>query len=378
MAMRRSGMASLRLHPGRAPHWLVKRMIPMAGSLCEFVVNEYSTQELLNRLADPVWFQALSNVLGYDWDSSGSTTVTCGVLRSILTLERHGVTAAGGKGLISRKTPDQLRALEDYGLDGAALAETSKVVAKVDNAAIQDGYHLYHHVFFVDDKEKWTVVQQGIDYEKGDARRYHWTSEEVDSFIEEPHTGIISGEINPATLNLTSKESEECRKTTVDIVKEEPTRLKRMYENLRPYGQSSLEEWVDGTGHTEELPYYKVLPQRMNWNAVRKAYEMQPVKFEDVLFLDGIGPGTIRALSLISEMIYGSAPSWSDPVRMTFALGGKDGVPFPVPREEYDEAIQFMKTALDEAKIGKKDKVYGLKRLGKFAPPILVGDGSAS
>ena len=353
-------------------------MIPMAGSLCEFVVNEYSTQELLNRLADPVWFQALSNVLGYDWDSSGSTTVTCGVLRSILTLERHGVTAAGGKGLISRKTPDQLRALEDYGLDGAALAETSKVVAKVDNAAIQDGYHLYHHVFFVDDKEKWTVVQQGIDYEKGDARRYHWTSEEVDSFIEEPHTGIISGEINPATLNLTSKESEECRKTTVDIVKEEPTRLKRMYENLRPYGQSSLEEWVDGTGHTEELPYYKVLPQRMNWNAVRKAYEMQPVKFEDVLFLDGIGPGTIRALSLISEMIYGSAPSWSDPVRMTFALGGKDGVPFPVPREEYDEAIQFMKTALDEAKIGKKDKVYGLKRLGKFAPPILVGDGSAS
>ena len=251
-------------------------------------------------------------------------------------------------------------------------------MAKVDNAAIQDGYHLYHHVFFVDDKEKWTVVQQGIDYEKGDARRYHWTSEEVDSFIEEPHTGIISGEVNLATLDLTSKESEDCRKTTVDIVKEEPTRLKRMYENLRPYGQSSLEEWVDGTGHTEELPSYKVLPQRMNWNAVRKAYEMQPVKFEDVLFLDGIGPGTIRALSLISEMIYGSAPSWSDPVRMTFALGGKDGVPFPVPREEYDEAIQFMKTALNEAKIGKKDKIYGLKRLRRFAPPILVGDSSAS
>ena len=160
--MKRAGVADLKLHPGRAPHWLVKRMIPMASALCECIVDEFGTSELLRRLADPVWFQALSNVLGYDWDSSGSTTVTCGVLKSALDFETHGMVGIGGKGLASKRVPEQLRALEDYGLDGAGLVDISKAVAKVDNAGVQDGYQLYHHLFFVDAQENWTVVQQGL------------------------------------------------------------------------------------------------------------------------------------------------------------------------------------------------------------------------
>lgn len=372
--MKRTGVADLKLHPGKAPHWLVKRMIPMAGALCEVIVDEFGTIELLRRISDPVWFQALSNVLGYDWDSSGSTTVTCGVLRSALSFERHNIMAAGGKGLASMKTPEQLLVLHDYGLDGARLAELSKSVAKVDNAAVQDGYSLYQHVFFVDSDEQWAVVQQGMNSKSNDARRYHWLCEDVTSFIEEPHSGMISGLVQESTLDLTAKESEECRKTTLDIVKEEPVRLRRLYEDLKSYGQSNLIPWLEGMTEVS-LPAYKVIPNRMDWNAVRRAYMMQPSNYEELLFMDGIGPATIRGLSLISEMIYGSAPSWSDPVRMTFAFGGKDGVPFPVPRKNYDEAIEFMEQAINEAKMGRREKVLGLRRLREFSPPILRSAG---
>jgi hypothetical protein len=372
--MKRAGVADLKLHPGKAPHWLVKRMMPMASALCKFIVDEFGTQELLKRLADPVYFQALANVLGYDWDSSGSTTVTCGVLKAVLSLEEHGVIGAGGKGLASLRTPDQLRALEDYGLDGAGLGDISRAVAKVDNAAVQDGYTLYQHLFFVDVDENWTVVQQGMDSRSGDARRYHWTSEMLDSMIEEPHSGMISGEVKKTTLDLTAKESEECRHTSVDIAKESPTRIRRMFEDIKTYGASTLIPWLEGDGQAKELPSYKVVPSRMDWNAVRRAYEAQPSDYEGLLFMNGIGPATVRGLSLISEMIYGSPPSWSDPVRMTFAFGGKDGVPFPVPRKSYDEAIVFMENAIAEAKLGRKDKVVGLRRLRQFAPPVLTSE----
>jgi hypothetical protein len=376
--MKRAGVADLKLHPGKAPHWLVKRMMPMASALCEFIVDEFGTLELLRRLSDPVYFQALSNVLGYDWDSSGSTTVTCGVLKSVLSWERHGMVGIGGKGLASRKVPDQLRALEDFGLDGYGLAEISKAVAKVDNAAVQDGYQLYQHVFFVDPEENWTVVQQGMDNNSNDARRYHWISEEVDSFIEEPHAGMISGQVKKATLDLTSKESDACRKTTLDVVKENPRKVRRLFDDMKAYGESTLIPWIEGDGPEVSMPSYKVIPNRMDWNAVRKAYEVQPSGYEDMLFIDGMGPATVRGLSLISEMIYGSAPSWSDPVRMTFAFGGKDGVPYPVPRQDYDEAIKFMEQALNDAKLGRRDRVVALRKLREFAPPVLhaVSQGS--
>ncbi len=370
--MKRAGVADLKLHPGKAPHWLVKRMMPMASAICEFITNEHGTQELLQRLSDPVYFQALSNVLGYDWDSSGSTTVTCGVLKSVLNWEKHNMVGVGGKGLASRRVPEQLRALEDFGLDGFGLGEISKAVAKVDNAAVQDGYQLYQHVFFVDSEENWTVVQQGMDNRSNDARRYHWTSREVESFIEEPHTGVISGLVKRTTLDLTAKKSDGCRRTTLDIIREEPRRVRRLFEDIRAYGESNLITWIENNGHVIELPSYKVIPRRMDWNAVRKAYDVQPTGYEEFLFIDGMGPATVRGLSLIAEMIYGSEPSWADPVRMTFAVGGKDGVPFPIDRKAYDEAISFMETALNDAKMGRREKVLGLRRLRRFAPPLLV------
>lgn len=368
--MKRSGVADLKLHPGKAPHWLVKRMIPMADALCKVIVDEYGTAELLTRLADPVWFQALSNVLGYDWDSSGSTTVTCGVLKSALSFGTHNMVGIGGKGLASKKVPDQLRALEDYGLDGASLVDISKAVAKVDNAGVQDGYQLYQHLFFVDAEENWTVVQQGMDFKSNDARRYHWTAEETTSFIDEPHTGLISGVVKDSTLDMTSKLSHECRKVSMDIIKEDPARVRRYFEDVKAYGKTTLIPWVEDE-QDGVLPSYKVVPSRMEWNAVRRVYESPPDDYEGLLLTDGFGPATIRGLSLISEMIFGTAPSWSDPVRMCFAFGGKDGVPFPVPRRDYDRAIEFMEETINEAKMGRKDKILGLERLRKFAPPIL-------
>ncbi|NHI84288.1 MAG: DUF763 domain-containing protein [Candidatus Thorarchaeota archaeon] len=370
-SMKRAGVADLKLHQGRAPHWLVKRMIPMVGAICEFIVDEYGTTELLTRLSDPIYFQALSNALGYDWDSSGSTTVTCGVLKTALTWNRHNMVAVGGKGLAFRKVPEKLRALEDYGLDGTGLGEISRAVAKVDNAAVQDGYQLYQHVFFVDAGENWTVVQQGMDSKTGDARRYHWTSKDIDSFIEEPHSGMISGQIKKTTLDLTARSSEECRDTTLDVVKEEPRRVRRLFEDIKAYGESTLLPWLENDGQTFEIPSYKVIPKRMDWNAVRKAYENQPQDYEEFLFIDGMGPATVKGLSLVSELIFGSEPSWSDPVRLTFAFGGKDGVPFPVPRKAYDQAITFMEEAVNEAKMGRREKVKSLRQLRKFAPPVL-------
>jgi hypothetical protein len=369
--MKRAGVADLKLHPGKAPHWLVKRMIPMASAISEFIVDEYGTTELLTRLADPVYFQALANALGYDWDSSGSTTVTCGVLRSALNWEKHSMVAVGGKGLASRRVPEKLKMLEDFGLDGTGLGDISKAVAKVDNAAIQDGYQLYQHVFFVDAEENWTVVQQGMDNKSNDARRYHWTSKDVESYIEEPHSGMISGQVKKSTLDLTAKESEKCRKTTLDVVREEPRRIRRLIEDIRAYGEATLLPWIEDDGLLLQLPSYKVVPRRMDWNAVRAAYQTQPEDYEGLLFIDGMGPATIRGLSLVSELIFGSTPSWSDPVRMTFAFGGKDGVPFPVPRKAYDQAIAFMEEAVNEAKMGRREKVMCLKRLADFAPPIL-------
>lgn len=369
--MKRSGVADLKLHPGKAPHWLIKRMMPMASAVCEFIVDEYGTLELLKRLSDPVYFQALSNALGYDWDSSGSTTVTCGVLKSVLSFEKHNMIAVGGKGRASLKTPQQLLALHDFGMDGANLADSSRIIAKVDNAAVQDGYQLYQHVFFVDIEENWTVVQQGMNDGTDDARRYHWSSEKVKDFIEEPHTGMISGEIGNTTLDMTAKVSDDCRKTSVDVAQEEPLRVRRHFDNLKPYGETTLLPWLEEGGNVIELPAYKVIPRRMDWRAVRKAYETQPRDYEELIRINGIGPATVRGLALISEMIYGSPPSWSDPVRMTFAFGGKDGVPFPVPRKAYDDAIRFMETALEESRLGRPDKIRALKRLKKYAPPFV-------
>jgi hypothetical protein len=381
--MQRSGVADLRLHPGRAPSWLLDRMKRMADALFAVMVDEHGSAECLRRLGDPLWFQALSNVLGYDWDSSGSTTVTCGVLRSVLQSARHGLAAVGGKGARSRRVPDELQALGhelDFGEKlTQSLVYASRMTAKVDSAALQDGHQLYHHTFFVDTEEgRWTVVQQGMNGETGTSRRYHWISEGLADFIEEPHSGMVGQRRPDFVLDMTARASRGCRKTSVALACEEsPTRLRRLfYDHKSSYGEMTLLEWSKSSALTQ--PHFRagaaissplrLFPDHMDWDAVRRVYDVQPSGFEELLAVRGVGPATIRGLALLSDMCYGDTPSWEDPVRMTFAFGGKDGVPFPVNRKSYDEAISFLTDAIDRAKFDQKTKLDAFRRLRYCLP----------
>lgn len=381
--MQRSGVADLRLHPGRAPGWLLDRMKRMADALFVVMVDEHGPAECLRHLGDPLWFQALSNVLGYDWDSSGSTTVTCGVLRSVLQSTRHGLAATGGKGARSRRVPKDLQLLSDQLGFGEELTQSliyaSRMTAKVDSAALQDGHQLYHHTFFVDTKEgKWTVVQQGMNGETGTSRRYHWVSEGLAEFIEEPHSGIIGQRRCDFVLDMTARASRGCRKTSVALASEEsPNRLRTLFYDYRPSRQEiTLLKWSDTSAVPQArlraraacAPPLRLFPERMDWDAVRRVYDVQPHNFEELLAVRGVGPATIRGLALLSDMCYGEAPSWEDPVRMTFAFGGKDGVPFPVNRKAYDEAIAFLDDAIDRAKLDQKAKLDAFRRLRHCLP----------
>lgn len=376
--MKRAGVADLHLHPGRAPRWLLKRMAAMADILFKVMVDEHGPFECLQRLGDPLWFQALSNVLGFDWDSSGTTTVLCGVLHSVLRSERHGLIAVGGKGARSRQVPSKLTALaEELDLSehrGKELVHASKMTAKVDSAALQDGYDLYHHMFFLEpEKGAWTVVQQGMDPDSRTSRRYHWVSEGLTTFVEEPHSGLVSGKQQQTVLDLTARKSRKCRETCTIISREEsPRRIRRQFLALRPppsYQKTTLMHWSEPSESSymssTEITYHRVFPHRMDWKAVKRVYDIQPSNFEELLTVRGMGASTIRGLALLSEMVYGEPPSWQDPVRMTFAFGGKDGVPFPVNRRSYDAAIGFLEDAIDRAKLDKKEKLQAFRRLHK-------------
>ncbi len=381
MAMKRAGVADMRLHPGRAPHWLVKRMMPMADALFQVMVDEHGTAECLTRLGDPLWFQALSNVLGYDWDSSGTTTVLCGVLRSVLRPESHGIAVAGGKGARSRRTPLELQAIAnqlDLGEDTARrLIHASRMVAKVDSAALQDGYQLYHHTFFLDTEQgNWTVVQQGMNEETRTSRRYHWISKDLRSFVEEPHSGFFSRNRQQLVLDMTAQESGGCRTASTAIACETaPHALQRQFDEYKDqfsYQKTTLMLWVEGPQTTlaepSMIPYHEVFPERMNWRAVNQVFDAQPANFEELLAIQGMGASTIRGLALLSEIVYGEAPSWQDPVRMAYAFGGKDGVPYPVDRRAYDEAIAFLEGAIDRAKVGRPEKLHAFRRLRNYQP----------
>jgi hypothetical protein len=381
--MQRSGVADLRLHPGRAPSWLLDRMKHMADALFVVMVDEHGTAECLRRLGDPLWFQALSNVLGYDWDSSGSTTVTCGVLRSVLQSTRHGLAATGGKGARSRRVPKDLQVLGDQLGFGDELTQTliyaSRMTAKVDSAALQDGHQLYHHTFFLDTENgQWTVVQQGMNAETGTSRRYHWVSEDLADFIEEPHSGIITQRRCDSVLDMTARASRGCRKTSVALACEDsPNRLRNLFYDYKPSRhETTLLKWSDSPSipqprpraRAASVPPLRLFPERMDWDAVRRVYDVQPSNFEQLLAVRGVGPATIRGLALLSDMCYGEAPSWEDPVRMTFAFGGKDGVPFPVNRKAYDEAIAFLNDAIDRAKLDQKARLDAFRRLRHCLP----------
>lgn len=358
--MEKSATIDLPLHDGHAPKWLVEMMKDLAYEISYIIINEYGTEEFLLRISDPLWFQSLGCVLGYDWHSSGVTTVVTGVLKTVLNNEDLGIIVAGGKGAVSRKAPDEiLEYSKKINLDNPErYVKISKIVAKVDNTLIQSGHTLYHHTIFIDEKGNWAVIQQGMNVEELKARRYHWLSKDLKSFVNEPHKAIIGEPVKQKVLNMVAKESEECRKVCLDIVNENPIKLKRMIkESMR----GPLDRWILG----EEIKHYE-MPWDINWKMMEKLYEFKPKKFEELIEFQGMGPRTIRALALVSEIIFGTPASWRDPVKFSFAHGGKDGVPYPVDKKVYRQTIEIFKDAIIRSKLNKDSKMLALKRLSKI------------
>ena len=370
--MQRTGVANLPLHPGKAPRWLFTRMVKLSRAILDVLVIEYGSDEILKRFSDPFWFQAFSCVLGFDWHSSGTTTVTCGALKEAVDPEEHGIVIAGGKGRVSRETPNEIEekaivfSLSSHTID--ALKSSSRLAAKVDNVAIQDGYQLYHHVFLFSERGKWVVIQQGMNDSNSYARRYHWFSDYVDSFVIEPHSGIIGTDKEEVALDMTSRLSEDARKTSVDLVRDNPYHLRRDWEYLiRNQKQTTLDMW---SSIYDRIPKPEVLdmPRNINWSLMKRLYDFQPENYEQLLSVKGVGPATVRALALISDLIYGAKPSWQDPIKFTFTVGGKDGVPYPVDRKVMDESIEILKRGIEEAKVGKEEKLKAFRRMKNIIP----------
>jgi hypothetical protein len=368
--MYRTGIANLPLHGGKAPGWLTGRMRKLAKEVTSIIVNEYGTDTFLARISDPYWFQAFGCVLGYDWHSSGVTTVVTGILKQALTPEAHGLAVCGGKGRTSRQTPDEIvKNAETFGFTDQTiqtLTYTSRMTAKVDNTAIQAGYQLYHHAFILTENKKWAVIQQGMCAEDRTARRYHWLSDTTASLIVEPHNAIV-GTKRPKALNMTAKQSEGARKASVDIAKEPTNKLARMFDEARPLQQKSLREWLPKTDVQPQLATLS-MPRGINWKTMKQVYDFQPKNYEELLSVKGVGPATVRGLALIAELVYGEKPSWDDPVKYSFAYGGKDGVPFPVDRRAMDESIIMLRDTVKAARIGDKEKLNSLQRLRRFIP----------
>jgi hypothetical protein len=296
--MPRTGTAALPLHGGKAPPWLFKRMVKLAGAVTGAIVEEYGSDELLRRISHPYWFQAFSCVLGFDWHSSGTTTVTCGALKEALKEGDIGLSVVGGKGAVSRAVPEELVALGRRWELGdelvRRLAYSSRMCAKVDTSAIQDGHQIYHHAMLLDGAGKWAVVQQGLDESAGYARRYHWLSENVKDFVAEPHEGIAGDVVRKdgEVLDMTARTAEECRSVSVDLVADGPRKIQNMVATGVPGGQSVLEDY--GGGSQRKLVTLS-MPRGINWEALRRAYEFRPRNYEEFLALKGIGPSTVRA-----------------------------------------------------------------------------------
>jgi len=372
--MYRTGVANLPLHYGKAPAWLTVRMRKLAKEIANIMIEEHGTTKFIQRLSDPYWFQAFGCVLAYDWHSSGVTTVVTGILKNALSPEEHGIAVCGGKGKTSRKTPSDIATVgEKFGFSEQTiknLTYTSKMTAKVDNTAIQAGYQLYHHTFLITRDEKWSVIQQGMSNQDHTARRYHWLSDNTTSFVVEPHNAIVGDVKRPKALNMTAETSEGARKASVDIAKEPTGKIMRLFEATRPLHQKSLQEWLP---EVKADPWHQSvealdMPRNISWETMKRVYEFQPRNYEELLSVKGVGPATVRGLALVAELIYGEKPSWKDPVKFSFAYGGKDGVPFPVDRRAMDESIQLLQQSVQAAKIGDKEKTRSLQRLRRFVP----------
>ncbi|MFH1841177.1 MAG: DUF763 domain-containing protein [Candidatus Nealsonbacteria bacterium] len=364
----RTGFATVPLDYGTCPPWLFERMKKLSRAIASVIIEEFGVEEFLKRISDPVWFQSFGCVSGFDWNSSGLGTTTMGALKEGLRgLEKElGIFICGGKGKTSRKTPEQIQEWGEFLKKSPEeidkLIYASKTSAKVDNNALQDGFQIYHHNLIFIKTGQWAVLQQGMNENISQARRYHWLSLKLKDFIEEPHSGIVSDKkVKP--LNLTAKESGSNREVSLKQVVEEPDKfIKNLSLVQRRPNQPTLLKV-----YNKEFYWHPVAEEKFDLKRLKKtiffAKEQDPKNFEQLLTLKGVGPRTIRALSLVSEIIYGAKPSYEDPARYTFSVGGKDGTPFPVDRKTYDQTLEIMEKGIKKSKVSIKEKESAFKRL---------------
>jgi uncharacterized protein len=352
--MKRSGVADLPLHGGSVPPWLAERMTRLGTAIVENVIHHYGRSALLSRLSDPFWFQALGTLMGMDWHSSGITTSVLGALKRGLNPHSRelGIFVCGGRGRHSRKTPQELQTYaERTGLDGNALARSSRLAARVDNNAIQDGFQLYLHSFVIANDGEWTIVQQGMNPDSAMARRYHWHSSSVRDFVSEPHTGIV-GEHQGMIVNLVDARSKPAQQAMLETVRGNPD------DNLEHIRRLVMPAHHDVRSDNVDLHRLGAV--------LALAHERELSDFASLLLVEGLGPRTLQSLALVAEVIHGAPTRFSDPARFSFAHGGKDGHPFPVPLKTYDETISFMRRSLEAAKLGHSDKIDGMRRLDRL------------
>lgn len=383
--MKHAGYADLPLHGGIVPRWLADRMKTLGTLIVESLVLNYGKDEVLRRLSDPLWFQSFGAVLGMDWHSSGITTSVMYALKRGLNERAHelGICVCGGRGKYSRRTPEELLFLANAtGLDGNSLIRSSKLCAKIDSVLLQDGFQLYQHNFVVTNEGNWTVVQQGMNDKNQTARRYHWCSSSLTSFVEEPHTAV-TGENQGKILNLTDKNASTTRNAIMELSKEKPalllSEIQKIVDLQNNCQQLSL---FESEAHNEPVSFKTernlVMPARHNilkedvdlkrlGAVLVTAYESPKKTFEDFVLTEGLGPRTLQSLTLISEIVHGTPSRFQDPARFSFAHGGKDGHPFPVPLKVYDESVRVLHDTIEKAKLGYNDKSDCLKRLHAVA-----------
>ncbi len=371
------GIADLPLHTGHVPPWLAPLMKRLAKAIIDVMVIELGPEKVIERFSNPLWFQAFNNSIGMDWDSSGSTTVVTGILKEVVNPEEHGFAVLGGKGENALKVPQELIELSRiYDIDPEKLARISKVIAKVDTTLVQDGHQLYHHAMFVTSNGKWVVVQQGMNLETKFARRYHW--KETNNLTVEPHSAI-AGTKQRIALNVIKRDKEEVRRLLLDLLKEEPKKIIGQYQQATALlnNQLTLDMFFGKTftiafSKEAKVIYYKPVDVKRVMNVLRELREKDPQNLEEALYY-GLGPSTTRALLLISDLIYNEPPSYEDPVthpydpfKYAFAVGGKDGIPFPVNFKVAEEVITTLEDYVTRAKLDSKDKEFSLRKLEKL------------
>lgn len=391
----KTGVAQAPLHGGHCPPWLFTKMKELGASIIQVMVMEYGTSEVLRRLSDPVWFQSFGSVLGFDWHSSGLTTVLCGALKEGLREAQGelGLFLVGGKGKASRRTPIEIaQAGDQYGLsnDLSQLQQTSRTVAKIDSAAVQDGYQLYHHFLVFDRSGNWSVIQQGMNGEHRYARRYHWLNEDLKDFTKDPHKAVC-GVQEKKVLNLVSGQNQATRLASVEICQEKPDEIKKIYHAIinrrtekNKQGSHQLSLFDDNSGSQDVPPAqlegsysghsgsvltmpenHRIPSPRYLDKILYKIYDKPPETYKQLLELEGVGPSTLRALSMVAEVTHGAQPSFYDPVRYAFAHGGKDNHPFPIQRQNITQSLDVLRKAIEKGKLGEKDKLQSLRRLAK-------------